>query len=58
MTVNDPAGRPAGAPAMRGFNDLQRRLDDLNILINQNCFGITAIGIANILLVRPMIMTH
>lgn len=58
MTVSDPAGRPLGAPALRGFNDLQRRLDDLNVLVNQNCLSISAIGIANILLVKPMIMTH
>lgn len=58
MTVSDPAGRPAGAPALRGFNDLQRRVDDLNVLINQSCGKASAIGIANVLTVRPMIMTH
>ncbi len=59
MSVFDPAGRPSGGPAvMRGFNDLQRRVGDLDDLINQNCVSKSAISIANKLNFRPLVMTH
>ncbi|MDG1330963.1 MAG: hypothetical protein P8P74_01430 [Crocinitomicaceae bacterium] len=58
MTVIDPAGRPAGAPTQRGFNDLERRVIDLDVLINQNCFSISALGIMHKLTFKPLVMTH
>ncbi len=59
MSVLDPAGRPAGGPpVMRGFSDLQRRVDDLTVLVNQDCFSKSALGIANILTFKPLNMTH
>lgn len=59
MSVNDPAGRPTGGPVVsRGFNDLQRRVNDLDVLINTSCITASAFGIANILRFRPMVMTH
>lgn len=59
MSVFDPAGRPVGGPpVMRGFSDLQRRVTDLDALINQDCSSKSALGIANILLFDPLNMSH
>lgn len=58
MSVTDPAGRPAGAPTVRGFNDLERRAIDLDALINQNCLSISAFAIARTLTFKPLVMTH
>lgn len=35
--VTDPAGRPAGTPQVRGFNDLLRRANDLETLVTTLC---------------------
>ena len=37
--IADPAGRPAGNPTKRGFNDLFRRANSLETLINTACGG-------------------
>jgi len=37
ITVVDPANRPSGSPTSRTFNDLLRRKNDLNNLINNGC---------------------
>lgn len=59
MSVFDPAGRPAGGPpVMRGFSDLQRRVDDLTVLVNQNCSAKSALGIAHFLTFKPIDMPH
>lgn len=58
--VSDPANRPAGTPALRGFNDLKRRADDLEVLVNRVCKS--RLGpideLAHVLRFKPVRMTH
>lgn len=61
ITVSDPAGRPAGSPKSRTFNDLERRRVDLANLIDSDCRlggkrGI--LSIASRLRFKPVRMTH
>jgi hypothetical protein len=55
MTVPDPAGR-ASDINKRKFADLQRRADDLEVLVNSRCRSI--IHIREILLRDPIRFTH
>ena len=51
----DPAGRPSGNPTKRGFNDLFRRANSLETLINTVCGGRgTVLGIAEVLRFQPL----
>lgn len=57
MTVIDAANRPAAAPAQRGFNDLQRRAQDLQLLANSQC-SVKFIAVANLLQFVPNKFEH
>lgn len=56
--VTDPAGRPAGAPTVRGFNDLERRATDLEAFMNTSCRRRIVFELAEILTFKPLGMTH
>lgn len=55
MNVPDPAGR-ASANSRRKFADLQRRADDLETFVNENCGGVR--GFIGVLQFKPLKMTH
>ncbi|MEP7231526.1 MAG: choice-of-anchor X domain-containing protein [Ginsengibacter sp.] len=57
--VKDPAGRPSGAATERGFNDLERRAQDLESFVSVPClrrFRVPALIVA--LSFKPVNMTH
>ncbi len=57
--VRDPAGRPSGAATERGFNDLERRAQDLESFVSVPClrrFRVPALIVA--LSFKPVNMTH
>ena len=59
--VMDAAFRPSADPEIRGFNDLKRRAEDLEMLVNETpCLGIGGffLAIARALSFRPLNMTH
>ncbi len=58
ITVSDPANRPTGNPAMRSFNDLLRRENDLNNLIANTCTKGNFFELAHKLSFKPIKMTH
>lgn len=55
--ITDPAGRPAGSPTIRGFNDLARRATDLEKLAQKSC-KIKTLDLAFALSFQPLNMTH
>jgi hypothetical protein len=55
--VNDPAGRPSGAPAIWAFNDLERRAQDLEALVNRFCVRRLP-GLIEVLRFKPLNMVH
>ncbi len=55
--VTDPAGRPAGSPTVRGFNDLERRASDLENFVNNTCKKVV-IGLIDALSFKPTKMVH
>ncbi|GFO96034.1 lipoprotein, partial [groundwater metagenome] len=56
--ITDPANRPAGSPAVRGFNDLQRRAEDLEAFITTTCLKKRIPELIRVLTFKPMKMTH
>jgi hypothetical protein len=56
--VTDPALRPTGSPAVRGFNDLERRADDLEHFVSTSCRHKPVFELAGLLAFRPLGMTH
>ena len=57
--VTDPAGRPAGSPRVRGFNDLERRALDLEAFVSSSCVvRVKAFALARLLTFDPVRMTH
>jgi len=55
MTVPDPAGRASNIN-LRMFNDLQRRADDLNMLVRSPCMSI--LDLRDILMFKPLGFVH
>lgn len=59
FSVTDPAGRPAGNPTVRGFNDLLRRANDLETLVSSSCGGNGSVfDLALTLSFQPLNTTH
>jgi hypothetical protein len=56
--VTDPAGRPSGSPAIRGFNDLERRAQDLEAFLATSCRKKKTLELARVLSFKPLGMTH
>ena len=56
--VTDPAGRPAGSPTVRGFNDLQRRAVDLEVFVHTICVRRRIPELIRVLTFKPVHMTH
>ncbi|MGZ5253584.1 MAG: hypothetical protein ACXWV4_04425 [Flavitalea sp.] len=55
--IIDPANRPSGSPAIRGFNDLDRRAQDLEALVTKTCLRKLP-GLIEVLRFRPIRMVH
>ena len=55
--ISDPANRPSGTPTIRGFNDLDRRAQDLEALVNRSCLRRLP-GLIEALRFRPIRMVH
>jgi hypothetical protein len=55
--IADPANRPSGSPTVRGFNDLERRAQDLEGLVHRACRR-GLLGLIEVLRFRPVNMTH
>lgn len=58
VSVADPAGRPAGSPTNRTFNDLLRRNIDMADLLSGSCRKRPFFDLATILTFRPTRMVH
>lgn len=57
--VSDPAGRPAGAPSIRGFNDLLRRENVMKNLICNSCGSTGAVfSMVNVVNSNQVAQTH
>lgn len=59
--ARDPAGRTypgTGIVRKWGFNDLERRSQDLTNLLNSTCSSITTLSAASIAFFNPLKMTH
>ncbi len=59
--ARDPAGRNypgTGIVRKWGFNDLQRRSQDLTNLLNSTCFPIISVSAAQIAFFQPLNMSH
>jgi hypothetical protein len=59
--VSDPAGRIdplTGVPYVRGFNDLERRLQDLFNLYNQLCGKSKLVAVTHIAFMTPLNSSH
>lgn len=55
FTVKDPANRPSASPTLRGFNELLRRANDLETLINTACGSKgNVIALAELLRFQPI----
>jgi len=57
FNITDPAGRPAGSPTVRKFNDLERRAIDLEIFVTTACKRKT-LDLIRVLSFKPLKMTH
>lgn len=55
--VSDPAKRPQSNAIVWGFNDLERRAEDLESFVNTNCTA-TLLGLIQVFTFKPLNMTH
>ncbi len=59
--ARDPAGRVypgTGVVRKWGFNDLERRAQDMTNILNSNCFRVLPISFASAVFFRPLNMVH
>lgn len=55
--ITDPANRPSATPTIRGFNDLDRRAQDLEALVTKTCLRKLP-GLIEVLRFKPIRMVH